>query len=102
MVRSLHRAWSRCKAGASSGLTTRKGISTPLGKVSVWSLFMPIILSPFVTQKVDSWNFALKGFSEVLSLDPACPSSQGPGVVDTYPNLFGPSLSLGATPYPAI
>src|SRR5215212_257126 len=44
MVRSLHRAWSRCKAGASSGLTTRKGISTPLGRVSVWSLFMPIIL----------------------------------------------------------
>src|SRR5215208_7022356 len=47
MVRSLHRAWSRCKAGASSGLTTRKGISTPLGKVSVWSLFMPIILYPW-------------------------------------------------------
>src|SRR5215204_1154739 len=44
MVRSLHRAWSRCKAGASSGRTTRKGISTPLGRVSVWSLFMPIIL----------------------------------------------------------
>src|SRR5829696_6943254 len=44
MVRSLHRAWSRCKAGASSGLTTRKDISTPLGRVSVWSLFMPIIL----------------------------------------------------------
>src|SRR5215213_8922796 len=44
MVRSLHRAWSRCKAGASSGLTTRKEISTPLGRVSVWSLFMPIIL----------------------------------------------------------
>src|SRR5215216_6678391 len=44
MVRSLHRAWSRCKAGASSGLTTRKEISTPLGRVSVWSLFMPNIL----------------------------------------------------------
>src|SRR5215216_432303 len=44
MVRSLHRAWSRCKAGASSGRTTRKEISTPLGRVSVWSLFMPIIL----------------------------------------------------------
>src|SRR5215213_8232795 len=44
MVRSPHRAWSRCKAGASSGLTTRKGISTPLSGVSVWSLFMPIIL----------------------------------------------------------
>src|SRR5215217_5023255 len=44
MVRSLHRAWSRCKAGASSGLTTRKEISTPLSRVSVWSLFMPIIL----------------------------------------------------------
>src|SRR5215208_3876473 len=44
MVRSLHRAWSRCKAGASSGRTTRKGISTPLGRVSVWSLFMPVIL----------------------------------------------------------
>src|SRR5215213_3001888 len=44
MVRSLHRAWSRCKAGASSGRTTRKGISTPLGRVSVWSLFMPFIL----------------------------------------------------------
>src|SRR5215212_8507965 len=44
MVRSLHRACSRCKAGASSGLTTRKEISTPLGRVSVWSLFMPIIL----------------------------------------------------------
>src|SRR5215203_232399 len=47
MVRSLHRAWSRCKAGASSGLTTRKGISTPLRRVSVWSLFMPIILYPW-------------------------------------------------------
>src|SRR5215212_4600086 len=47
MVRSLHRAWSRCKAGASSGLTTRKEISTPLGRVSVWSLFMPIILYPW-------------------------------------------------------
>src|SRR5215212_3315903 len=47
MVRSLHRAWSRCRAGASSGLTTRKGISTPLGRVSVWSLFMPIILYPW-------------------------------------------------------
>src|SRR5918993_1164594 len=44
MVRSLHRAWSRCKAGASSGRTTRKEISTPLGRVSVWSLFMPNIL----------------------------------------------------------
>src|SRR5215208_6921374 len=44
MVRSLHRAWSRCKAGASSGRTTRKEISTPLGRVSVWSLFMPFIL----------------------------------------------------------
>src|SRR5215208_4127406 len=44
MVRSLHRAWSRCKAGASSGRTTRKEISTPLSRVSVWSLFMPIIL----------------------------------------------------------
>src|SRR5215213_3219965 len=44
MVRSLQRAWSRCKAGASSGRTTRKGISTPLGRVSVWSLFMPFIL----------------------------------------------------------
>src|SRR5918999_1646863 len=44
MVRSLHRACSRCKAGASSGLTTRKEISTPLDRVSVWSLFMPIIL----------------------------------------------------------
>src|SRR5919112_3680277 len=47
MVRSLHRAWSRCKAGASSGLTTRKEISTPLGRVSVWSLFMPIVLYPW-------------------------------------------------------
>src|SRR4029453_18942598 len=47
MVRSLHRACSRCKAGASSGLTTRKEISTPLGRVSVWSLFMPIILYPW-------------------------------------------------------
>src|SRR5215208_124841 len=47
MVRSLHRAWSRCKAGASSGLTTRKEISTPLGRVSVWSLFMAIILYPW-------------------------------------------------------
>src|SRR5215208_1803378 len=46
MVRSLHRAWSRCKAEASSGLTTRKGISTPLSRVSVWSLFMLIILGP--------------------------------------------------------
>src|SRR5215208_185974 len=44
MVRSLQRAWSRCKAVASSGRTTRKGISTPLGRVSVWSLFMPFIL----------------------------------------------------------
>src|SRR5215218_1107363 len=44
MVRSLQRAWSRCKAGASSGRTTRKEISTPLGRVSLWSLFMPIIL----------------------------------------------------------
>src|SRR5215204_6032326 len=44
MVRSLHRAWSRCKAEASSGLTTREEISTPLGRVSVWSLFMPNIL----------------------------------------------------------
>src|SRR5829696_6105953 len=44
MVRSLHRACSRCKAGASSGRTTRKEISTPLGRVSVWSLFMPITL----------------------------------------------------------
>src|SRR5215216_3604470 len=44
MVRSLQRAWSRCKAVASSGRTTRKEISTPLGRVSVWSLFMPIIL----------------------------------------------------------
>src|SRR5215217_6430441 len=51
MVRSLHRAWSRCKAGASSGLTVRKGISTPLStplsRVSVWSLFMPITLYPW-------------------------------------------------------
>src|ERR671910_10189 len=47
MVRSLHRAWSRCKAGASSGRTTRKEISTPLGRVSVWSLFMPTILYPW-------------------------------------------------------
>src|SRR5688500_962639 len=44
MVRSLHRACSRCKAEASSGLTTRKEISTPLRRVSVWSLFMPNIL----------------------------------------------------------
>src|SRR5918992_2724061 len=47
MVRSLHRAWSRCKAGASSGLTTRKEISTPLGRVRIWSLFMPILLYPW-------------------------------------------------------
>jgi hypothetical protein len=30
MVRSLHRAWSRCRAGASSGRTRRKAISTQL------------------------------------------------------------------------
>src|SRR5215218_1019459 len=47
MVRSLHRAWSRCKAGASSGRTTRKEISTSLGRVSVWSFFMPILLYPW-------------------------------------------------------
>src|ERR671910_107784 len=47
MVRSLHRACSRCKAGASSDRTTRKGISTLLGRVSDWSLFMPIILCPW-------------------------------------------------------
>src|SRR5829696_2994779 len=47
MVRSLHRACSRCKAEASSGLTTRKEISTPLGRVSVWSLFMPIVSYPW-------------------------------------------------------
>src|SRR5215210_1598314 len=44
MVRSLHRLRSRCRAGASAGRTTRKGISTPLGRVSVWSFFMPVIL----------------------------------------------------------
>src|SRR5215217_6352306 len=46
MVRLLHRAWSRCKAGASAGPTTRKEISTPLSRVSVRSLFMPVLLYP--------------------------------------------------------
>src|ERR671910_3224945 len=102
MVRSLHRAWSRCKAGASSGLTTRKEISTPLGRVSVWSLFMAIILCPFVAQKIDSWNFNLRGFSEVLSHDAASPAPKAPGLWVRDPSLFGPTLSLGARPYPAI
>src|SRR4030095_9203497 len=35
------------KAAASSGQTTRKEIPTPLRRVSVWSLFMPILLYPW-------------------------------------------------------
>src|SRR5215203_6727265 len=71
MVRSLHRACSRCKAEASSGLTTRKEISTPLGRVSVWSLFMPIILYPWcplvslLPRKGCSRDFGCRGFAEV-------------------------------------
>src|SRR5918994_1780029 len=38
MVRSLHRAWTLCKAGASSGAMTRKGTSIPPGRLSVCSL----------------------------------------------------------------
>src|SRR5215203_406143 len=69
MVRSLHRACSRCKAGASSGRTTRKEISTPLGRVSVWSLFMPIILYlslvSLLPKKGCSRDFGCRGFAEV-------------------------------------
>src|SRR5687768_15678878 len=68
MVRSLHRVWSRCKAGASSGRTTRKEISTPLGRASVWSLFMPSLLYPWcllLLRKGCYRDFGCSGFAEV-------------------------------------
>lgn len=59
MVRSLHREWSRWRAGASSGRMPRKGISTPLGKVSVWSFFMPIFLCPWCRGRKERYPIPL-------------------------------------------
>jgi hypothetical protein len=44
---------------------------------------MLFILFAFIAQKVDSWNLAMTGFSEVLSHDAASLYSQGTGIVGT-------------------